>query len=44
MKAIGEIVVYGWGLSWWLSGKESASQCRTREFDPWSGKMPWRRE
>ena len=26
------------GLSWWLSGKESACQCRRCEFDPgWGG-------
>ena len=24
-------------LSWWLSGEES-------EFDPWVGKIPWRRK
>ena len=29
------------GFPWWLSGKESACQCR---FDPWVGKIPWRRE
>ena len=23
------------GLSWWLSGNESAYQCRRCEFDPW---------
>ena len=28
------------GLPWWLSGKESASQCRRHGFDPWSGKIP----
>ena len=28
----------------WLSGKESACQCRRRGFDPWVGKIPWRRE
>ena len=27
-------------LPWWLSGKESACQCRRHEFDPWSGKIP----
>ena len=30
----------------WLSGKESACQCRRprrRGFDPWVGKIPWRR-
>ena len=34
------------GLPRWLSGKESASQCRIfkrRGFDPWVGKIPWRR-
>ena len=25
-------------------GKESALQCRRPGFDPWVGKMPWRRE
>ena len=28
------------GLSRWLRGKESACQCRTHRFDPWSGKIP----
>ena len=27
----------------WLSGKESACQCRRRRFDPWVRKIPWRR-
>ena len=27
------------GLSWWLSGKESAGQCRRHGFDPWSRKI-----
>ena len=27
------------GLPWWLSGKESACQCRRQGFDPWSGKI-----
>ena len=27
-------------LPWWLSGKESACQCRRHRFDPWSGKIP----
>ena len=22
------------GLPWWLSGKESSNQCKTRGFDP----------
>ena len=28
------------GLPWWLSGAESACQCKRHEFDPWSGKIP----
>ena len=26
------------------SGKESACQCRKHEFNPWVGKVPWRRK
>ena len=26
-------------LLWWLSGKESACQCRRRRFDPWVRKI-----
>ena len=29
---------------WWLSGKESACQRRRCRFDPWVGKIPWRRK
>ena len=32
------------GLRWCLSGKESACQCRRCGFDPWVGKIHWRRE
>ena len=35
------------GLSWWLSGKESACQYRRHKrhgFKPWVGKIPWRKE
>ena len=28
----------------WLSGKESACQCRRLGFYPWVGKIPWRRK
>ena len=28
----------------WCSGKESACQYRRCRFDPWVGKMPWRRK
>ena len=31
-------------LYWWLSGKELASQCRRSGFDPWVGKIPWRKK
>ena len=27
-------------LPWWLSGKESACQCRRHRFDTWSRKIP----
>ena len=32
------------GLPRWLSCKESACQCRGHRFDPWVGKIPWRRD
>jgi len=32
------------GLLSWFSSKESAYQCRRCEFDPWIGKIPWRRK
>ena len=32
------------GLPWWLGGKECVSQCRRRGFDPWVGKILWRRK
>ena len=32
------------GLPRRLSGKESACQCRRHRFDPWVGKIPWRRK
>ena len=28
----------------WLSGKESACQCRRCKFNPWVRKIPWRRK
>ena len=33
-------------MAWtrWLSGKESSRQCRRLGFDPWVGKIPWRRK
>ena len=38
---------YPVNLPRWLRGKESACQCRRRRrlgFDPWVGKVPWRRK
>ena len=32
------------GLPWWLSSKEAACQCRRPRFNPWLGKIPWRRK
>ena len=32
------------GFHWWLSGKESACQNRRHGFDPWVGKIPWRKK
>ena len=31
-------------LAQWLSSKESTCQCKRPGFDPWVGKMPWRRK
>ena len=28
----------------WFSSKESACQCRRHGFEPWIGKIPWRRK
>ena len=32
------------GLPWWLSGKETACQCKRPGFDPWVRKIPWKRK
>ena len=40
------VCVYVRGLPRWPSGKEPTCQCRRHErhgFDPWVGKIPWRR-
>ena len=36
-------VISHW-LPWWLSGKESACQCRRHRFDTWVRKISWRRK
>ena len=33
-------LVYSVSRAWWLSGKESACQCRRPGFSPWSRKIP----
>ena len=40
--------MYGWlvhsiGLPWWLRRYRICLQCQRPGFDPWVGKMPWRR-
>ena len=32
------------GLPWWLSNKEITYQCRKRGFNPWAGKLSWKRK
>ena len=32
------------GLPWWLSWERIRLQCGRPVFDPWVGKIPWRRE
>ena len=31
-------------LPWWLGGKDPTCQCRRCGFDPWVGKISWRRK
>ena len=38
------LVLFMSGLPWWLSCKESTCKWRRCSFDPWVGKIPWRRE
>ena len=38
------VCIYMYGLLWWLSGKETTCQCRRHRFDPWVGRIPWRKE
>ena len=34
---------HGLAGPWWLSGQELACRCRRCGFDPWVGKIPWRK-
>ena len=38
------LVVFGKGLPRWLSDEESTCRYRRLRFDPWVGKIPWRRK
>ena len=40
---ISSVVFSQVGLPRWLSGKESACQCKRLRFDPWVRKILWRR-
>ena len=40
---IGTLHLHG-GLFWLFSSKESPCQCRRHGFDPWVGKIRWRRK
>ena len=42
-EGIGYPLQYFWA-SLWLSWLKICLQCRTLEFHPWVGKIPWRRE
>ena len=35
---------YIYGLPWWIRGKNLCLQCRRPGFNPWVGKIPWRRK
>ena len=36
--------LYSSGLPWWLRGQSVCIQCGRPGFDPWVGKIPWRRK
>ena len=36
--------ITSYGVSWWVSGKESTCQCKRHRFHPWIRKIPWKRE
>ena len=42
-EGIGYPFQYSWA-SLWLSGQRIHLQCRRPGFDPWVGRIPWRRE
>ena len=44
VKQICCVVIIVCILPWWLNDKEFTSQYRRFEFNPWVGKIPWRRK
>ena len=43
-KSVISLSVYLHGLPWWVSGKEPACQGRRCRFNPWVGKILWRKK
>ena len=37
-------ITCAWGLPWWLRGSRICLQCGRPGFNPWVGKLPWRRK
>ena len=44
VNSVWVLTIYTRGFPSWLSGKESACQCRRWGFNLWVGKIPWRRK
>ena len=40
---LGGTIYYMVELPWWLSWEGIYLQCRRPEFNPWVGKIPWKR-
>ena len=43
-KKVGDIQRTFWGLPWWFKGLSIWLQCRRPGFNPWIGKILWRRK
>ena len=39
-----ELASSNYGLPWWLRWSGIHLYCKRPEFDPWVGKIPWRRK
>ena len=37
------VIIVLWGLPWWLRWQRICLQCGRPGFNPWVGKIPWRR-